>query len=301
MDAHHVSSSAPPAAPPQTVAAMRLAAPGADPMRPRPYRIDRWIRELSDTFTVDLEPLEGPPAPFRPGQFNMLYVFGAGEVPISISGDPARPERLVHTTRAVGQVTNAMKALRVGDTIGVRGPFGTPWPVEAAYGRDVVVAAGGIGLAPLRPLIHALLAERPRFGTVVLLYGARTPEDILFRRQLTAWRGRFDMTVHATVDRATGRWSGPVGMVTRLIARGGFDARDTVAFVCGPEVMMRHTAQALIDRGVLARRIHLSMERNMKCAIGVCGHCQWGPAFVCKDGPVFRYDQVAERLGHFEI
>ncbi|KAA5605551.1 Ni/Fe hydrogenase subunit gamma [Roseospira marina] len=287
----------------ETAAAARLPASltEGDPWRPRPFRIDRWRRDLSDTFTVDLVPLDGPPLTFAPGQFNMLYVHGAGEVPISISGDPDQPERLVHTTRAVGQVTNAMKALRVGDTLGVRGPFGTPWPVEAAFGHDVVIVAGGIGLAPLRPLIHAVLARRERFGTVVLLYGARTPEDILYRAAVTAWRGRFDMSVHVTVDRATGRWSGPIGMVTKLIARGGFDARDTMAYVCGPEVMMRHAAQALIDKGVAAERLFLSMERNMKCAIGLCGHCQWGADFVCKDGPVFRYDRVAARLAQAEV
>lgn len=287
----------------QTAAAARVPAAmtAHDPMRPRPFRIERWQRDLSDTFTVDLEPLEGPPLTFLPGQFNMLYIHGAGEVPISISGDPAHPERLVHTTRAVGQVTNAMKTLRVGDVIGVRGPFGTPWPVEAADGHDVVIVAGGIGLAPLRPLIHAVLARRAKVGTVVLLYGARTPEDILYRKQVAGWRGRFDMTVHVTVDRATGRWSGPVGMVTKLIARGGFDARDTVAYVCGPEIMMRYAAQALIDKGVAPERLYLSMERNMKCAIGFCGHCQWGPDFVCKDGPVFRHDRVARRLAQSEV
>jgi len=287
----------------QTAAAARLpeSMMTVDAMRPRPFRIDRWHRDLSDTFTVELEPLEGPPLAFQPGQFNMLYIYGAGEVPISISGDPDRLDRLIHTTRAVGQVTNAMKALKVGDVIGVRGPFGTPWPVEAADGHDVVIVAGGIGLAPLRPLIHAILARRARVGTVVLLYGARTPEDILYRKQVAAWRGRFDMTVHVTVDRATGRWSGPVGMVTRLIARGGFDARETVAYICGPEVMMRYAASALIERGVSPANTFLSMERNMKCAIGFCGHCQWGSDFVCKDGPVFQYDRVAARLSQSEV
>lgn len=272
------------------------AAAVTDPMVPRPFRIARVQKELSDTFTFDLVAQDGRPLAFRPGQFNMLYVFGVGEVPISISGDPAVPEVLVHTTRAVGSVTRAMWTMKAGRTIGVRGPFGSAWPVEAARGGDVVVVAGGIGLAPLRPLILHLLADRESFNRVVVLYGARTPEDILYAREVKAWRARFDVNVQVTVDRATAGWSGPVGVVTRLVNAGGFEAPSTTAFVCGPEVMMRAACDALARKGVAAERVWLSMERNMKCALGFCGHCQWGGAFVCKDGPIFQYARVAARL-----
>lgn len=276
-----------------TLAEQALA---ADPMVPRPFRIVRVQKELSDTFTFDLVAQDGKPLAFRPGQFNMLYVFGVGEVPISISGDPAVPEVLVHTIRAVGTVTRAMWTMKAGQTLGVRGPFGSGWPVDAARGGDVVVVAGGIGLAPLRPLIHRLLAARGSFNRVLILYGARTPEDILYAREVKAWRARFDLSVQVTVDRATGGWSGPVGVVTRLINAGGFEAPSTTAFVCGPEVMMRAACDALTRKGVPAERVWISMERNMKCALGFCGHCQWVGAFVCKDGPIFPYASVAERL-----
>jgi NAD(P)H-flavin reductase len=268
----------------------------SDPMLPRPFRITKVRKELADTFTLDLVAQDGRPLAFRPGQFNMLYVFGVGEVPISISGDPAVPELLIHTTRAVGAVTEAMRGLRAGQTLGVRGPFGSAWPVGAAEGDDVVLVAGGIGLAPLRPLIHAVMARREHFGKVLILYGARTPDDILYHRQLRDWRGRFDLSVHVTVDRATAGWSGSVGVVTQLIARGGFDPHATSAFVCGPEVMMRYAADALVRKGVAPGKVWVSMERNMKCAVGFCGHCQWGGRFVCKDGPVFSYDSIAALL-----
>ncbi len=273
-----------------------------DPMLPRPYRVQSVQKETSDTFTVELKPEAGQSAfPFAPGQFNMLYVFGLGEVPISISGDPGRPQGLVHTTRAVGAVTKGMGKLKKGDAIGVRGPYGTRWPVEEAAGNDVVFVAGGIGLAPLRPALYHILADRQRYGRVVLLYGARTPEDILYKSQLKAWRAAFDLEVHVTVDRATRDWRGNVGVVTTLIPRVPFDPYHTVAMVCGPEVMMRFTVMELERRGVAQERIHISMERNMKCAVGFCGHCQFGPHFICKDGPVFPYGKVRELLSKWEV
>lgn len=226
----------------------------------------------------------------------MLYVFGVGEIPISISGDPARRRPLVHTTRAVGTVSKAMRELKVGDVIGVRGPFGSHWPIEQAEGKDVVIVAGGIGMAPLRAAMYSITAQREKYGKVVLLYGARTPSEMLYRRELENWRAHFDLEVHVTVDRATGIWHGSVGVVTRLISRAPFDPLNTLAFVCGPEVMMRFTAAELEKRGVAAEQIYISMERNMKCAIGLCGHCQYGPYFVCKNGPVFRYKDVQQLL-----
>jgi NAD(P)H-flavin reductase len=269
--------------------------PVADPtagaaasLLPRPRRVRRRVRETADTFTLDID-TDDAELTFRPGQFNMLYVFGTGEVPISVSGDPRRPGVLVHTTRAVGTVTRAMERLRAGATVGVRGPFGTGWPLEAAAGKDVVLIAGGIGLAPLRPLLYEIAARRRDFGQVALLYGARGPEDLLFRRQLERWRDAAGIALTITVDRARPGWAGHVGVVTTLLPSAPFAPTRALAFVCGPEIMMRFAADALRRRGVPDASIFVSMERNMKCATGLCGHCQFGPSFVCKDGPVFAW------------
>lgn len=271
----------------------------ADPMVPVPCRVRRAVAESHDTFTIELD---APPGPaFRPGQFNMLYVFGVGEVPISVSGDPARTGTVTHTTREVGGVTRAMRRLRRGAMLGVRGPYGTPWPLDRATGRDLVIVAGGIGLAPLRPVLYAAIARRTEFGNVVLLYGTRSPEDVLYQRELERWRAADGVTVSMTVDRATRAWPGEVGVVTRLIARAPFDPASAVAFVCGPEIMMRFAADALRRRGVDDERIFISLERNMKCAVGFCGHCQLGPTFVCKDGPVFPYLRTKHLLELREI
>lgn len=266
-------------------------------MLPAPWRVEQVRKETGDTFTLALTPVaDAPPLVFAPGQFNMLYVFGVGEVPISISGNPVEPSPLTHTTRAVGTVTRAMWKLKRGDMLGVRGPYGSGWPVAEAVGRDVVLVAGGLGLAPLRPALYHLLARRGEFGKVVVLYGTRTPQDLLFRPELRRWGARRDLHVKVTVDRAVGQWRGNVGVVTTLIPHAPFAPSNTVAMVCGPEVMMRFTALELQKRGVPPDRIFVSLERNMKCAIGFCGHCQYGPAFVCKDGPVFRYDRVRPLL-----
>jgi NAD(P)H-flavin reductase len=271
-------------------------------MLPRLFRVQRYLQETDDTFTLELAPLdEGAPLAFAPGQFNMLYVFGVGEVPISISGDPDKPAVLVHTTRAVGTVTKVMARLRRGDVIGVRGPYGTPWPVDQAEGHDVVIVAGGIGLAPLRPALYRLLARRDRFGKVVLLYGTRTPDDILYRKELERWRARFDVDVYVTVDRAIAPWRGSVGVVTHLIPKAPFDPLSSVALICGPEIMMRFSVYELEKRGVAADRIFVSLERNMKCGVGTCGHCQFGPMFVCREGPVFAYTRVRDWLAVREV
>lgn len=265
----------------------------SDPMCPLPFRVQRLNQETADTFTLKLAPSAGVDEfVFAPGQFNMLYVFGVGEVPISISGDPNVPSTLVHTTREVGAVTRAMRKLKRGDTLGVRGPFGSRWPIEQAVGSDVVIVTGGIGLAPLRPALYRLMSERAKYGKIVLLYGARTPEDILYESELREWRSQFDLEVYVTVDRATGGWRGNVGVVTSLIPKAPFDPHSTMALVCGPEVMMRFAIQELQKRGVRAENTFVSLERNMKCGIGFCGHCQFGPTFICKDGPVFRLDAI---------
>jgi len=259
----------------------------------QPYIVQRVHRETQDTFTLELHPeSKTNTLRFGAGQFNMLYMYGIGEVPISISGDPGNSKSLIHTTRAVGTITNAMFKLKRGDTLGVRGPFGTQWPLAQAIGNDVVIVAGGIGLAPLRPAIYQVLAQREKFGKVAILYGTRTPADILFQKELEQWRSRFDIEVSLTVDRALSGWRGNVGVVTTLIPKSQFDPHNTVAMLCGPEIMMRYTVNELQKRGVDNDNIYISMERNMKCGIGLCGHCQWGTEFICKDGPVFRFSDI---------
>lgn len=281
--------------------AVNSAASIADPMAPRVARVRRRRRDGPNVWTLDIEVEAADAAAFAPGQFNMLTVFGVGEVPISMSGDPAESGRLVHTIRAVGPVSAALARLGPGDCVGIRGPFGAGWPMAEAAGRDVVVVAGGLGLAPLRPALYHLLAERGRYGKIVLLYGTRSPDEILFRRELEAWRRRLDIDIEVTVDHAGSAWHGHVGVVTTLIPRAAFDPLHAIALVCGPEIMMRFAITSLRDVGLAEEAIYLSMERNMKCAIGFCGHCQFGPVFVCRDGPVFRYDRLRGLLALKEI
>ena len=273
-----------------------------DPMVPEIFRVQRLRRETADTFTLDLtRPGGAADFAFAPGQFNMLYAFGLGEVPISISGDPTRPETLIHTVRNVGNVTRAICQVRPGASLGVRGPFGAPWPVAEMAGQDVVIVAGGLGLAPLRPAIYHFLSHRRDYGNFELIYGARTPADLLYRRELERWRGRFDLRVHVSVDTAAADWQGSVGVVTTVIPRARFDPANTTALVCGPQLMMRYTVMELLSRGLAPSQIFVSMERHMKCGLGLCGHCQWGPFFVCKDGPVFRYDTVKDWFERREV
>ena len=268
-------------------------------MVPLPVPVTRIRRETADVATIELIP--SSLFAFAPGQFNMLYAFGLGEVAISISGDPAEQSRIVHTVRAVGAVSTAIMRLRRNMAVGVRGPYGSCWPVAESEGSDVIIVAGGLGLAPLRPALYRLFARREHYGRVVLLYGTRAPGDILYRRELEAWRRRLDVDITVTVDHAAADWRGNVGVVPALIARTPVDPEHAVAMVCGPEIMMRFTIDALRDRGLTADRIYLSMERNMKCAVGLCGHCQFGPAFVCRDGPVFRFDRIASIFNIREI
>jgi NAD(P)H-flavin reductase len=270
------------------------------PTTPRIFRIGRVVRELPDTVTFQLDASEEGFA-FAPGQFNMLYAIGIGEVPISISGDPTESSRLLHTVRAVGRVTRPLCALRKDAIVGIRGPFGVGWPLDAAQGKDVLFVAGGLGLAPLRPAIVHVLARRSDFGRVTLLYGARTPETLLFRRDLVAWRSHLDCAVEVTVDHASTEWRGHVGVVPALLGRARFDPRAAIAMVCGPEVMMRFAARELEGLGLPGDAIWLSLERSMKCGVRLCGHCQLGPYFVCWDGPVVRFDRVRRLLTTREV
>ena len=275
-----------------------LPADHHDVMVPIPFQLRSFRKETHDTFTIDLVPTDGQQRfPFKPGQFNMLYMYGIGEVPISISGDPSEDTKIVHTIRAYGMVTNKMMALKQGDNVGVRGPFGKHWPIEDLAGHDIVIAAGGIGLAPLRPVLYHILSHRGKYGKVTLLYGERTPGDLLYRRQIEQWRGRFDLEILVTVDSAREGWRGNVGVVTTLIPRAQFDPSSAFAMICGPGVMMYYTIRELEQRGLGENQIYISMERNMKCGVGLCGHCQFGPTFICKEGPVLPYSQIEPFFG----
>lgn len=273
-----------------------------DPMLPQPYLVREVFKETPDTFTLRLDPENAVnETVFRPGQFSMLWVFGVGEMPISISGDPALHNRLVYTVRSVGQATHSLVNQRVGNGVGVRGPFGTGWPVEAARGRDVIVVAGGIGLAPLRPVIYQVLQNRKNYGRLVILYGGRSPRDLLYREELAKWTRNSETQVLVTVDYGGLSWRGHVGVVTTLFKYSRLHPARSVAMVCGPEIMMRFVIRELEAAGLSRDDIYLSMERNMNCAVGFCGHCQYGPHFICKDGPVFRYEQVRALLEKYEL
>ena len=272
----------------------------AGSMVPEPFEVISKRRDTADTWTLELAGCADQSLEFAPGQFTMLSAGGAGEVPISISGDPDRPERLVQTVRVVGLATQAICAAEPGRRLGVRGPFGQPWPVDQIEAADVVIAAGGIGLPPLRPAILRMLARRDRYGRLVLVYGARTPEQLMYPEELSAWSDR-GVEVLVTVDSAGPEWLGQVGVVTRLIHRAGLDPGSTAALSCGPEVMMRFTVSALREVGVPVNRIYASMERNMQCGIGHCGHCQLGPTLVCRDGPVYRWSELERWLAIREL
>lgn len=274
----------------------------ADPMIPVPTMVRRIVWETDDTFTLFLDEPQGGERPrFKPGQFNMLYVHGVGEAAISISSDCRKTRLLSHTIHRVGIVTTALSQLKRGDAVGVRGPFGSQWPVEAARGHDVCIIAGGIGLAPLRPVLYSIFHDRKEYRRVMLLYGARSPLDLLYRVELEQWAKQHDLEVLVTVDRGDTSWKGHIGVVTSLFSYIKLDARETIAYVCGPETMMKFTLEELELRGVHEDHIFLSMERNMKCAVGSCGHCQYGPWFICKDGPVFPYPKVKALLDIREL
>jgi len=247
------------------------------------------------TLTIDPAAVDGG-AGIAPGQFAMLYVFGVGEVPISFSGTPDDGPAVAHTVREVGPVTRALCALEAGERIGWRGPFGRGWPLAEAEGGDLALIAGGIGLAPLRPALRAVKARRDRFGRVALLYGARGPGDMLFLPELRAACADADIQLLLAADHAEPGWTGEVGVVPAFLPRLKLDPARTRAFVCGPEAMMRYTVLGLGDLGVGADRIFVSMERNMKCAVGLCGRCQFGGDFVCRDGPVFPFADIAARF-----
>ncbi|MBI1309821.1 Ni/Fe hydrogenase subunit gamma [bacterium] len=273
--------------------------PNLDPWLAYTVRIAAVTHEIDDVSTYHLKFTDQAVADtfsFQPGQFNMLYLPGVGEAAISISSDPAKHAMLDHTVRIAGNVTRTLANLEVGATFGLRGPFGSAWPVDACCDRDVIIVTGGIGLAPLRPAIYELLNRASEFGQLTLLYGARESAGLLYTGEFDEWRSR-GLDIHTTVDRASGGWTGNVGVVPQLLDRLPLnDPQNTTVLCCGPEVMMWYTARSALGRGIPQERVYVSLERNMNCAIGLCGHCQFGPTFVCKDGPVVRYDCVADFL-----
>ena len=275
-----------------------LPGPAAGTFVPAIYRVRQVRRELPDVATLCLEPQSGRRPDCAPGQFNMLYVFGVGEVAISISGEDEHGGFL-HTVREVGAVSTALSRLGTGSAVGVRGPFGTAWP--EADGADLIFVAGGLGLAPMRPAIRRALARRSRYGRLSILFGTRHPDEVLYPRELEQWRRTPGVELLLTVDHADAHWHGNVGVVPALIPRVRFDAKHTVALVCGPEMMMRFSVAALQEAGVPDQHIHLSLERNMKCAAGLCGHCQFGPEFICMDGPVMPFERIARLFPIREI
>jgi len=266
---------------------------------PVQYRVSSRREETHDTVTLTLEPSGKPIEPIRPGQFAMLYSFGVGEIPISVSGPPGQLS-LTHTIRAVGAVSTALCAAQPGHAVGVRGPFGTSWDDAAAAGRDLLIVAGGIGLAPLRPALLAALAQPGRYRRIILLAGARSPAELVFASEYDRWRER-GAEVGVTVDRADASWPGHVGVVTQLLSRARLDPSVTTALICGPEVMMRITARELTALGLPGASIWISLERNMQCGIAECGHCQLGPLLLCRDGPVVNFGRAESLLAIREL
>jgi NAD(P)H-flavin reductase len=282
------------------VTAVPMVSRLASPWLPRPVTIEEIEQEVPGIATYKLaftSPEPSPTCSFKPGQFNMLYLPGVGESAISISSDPG-DSVLLHTIRIAGNVTRALARKKVGDQIALRGPYGSSWPMEACKGKDVVIACGGVALAPLRPAIYHIMAHRADYGRVFLLYGARTPGDLLYSREYAAWR-EADIEVEVTVDIGDQDWRGNMGVVPVLFYRLRLNHARTMILTCGPEIMIRFVIFEALARKISADRIFLSVERNMNCAIGHCGHCQLGPAFICKDGPIFSYRQM-EPYMHLE-
>jgi NAD(P)H-flavin reductase len=266
---------------------------------PLPFRVAERRQDTVDTWTLTLVP-EGEGFAVEPGQFVMVHVFGVGEVPISVSGSPERAgDPIVLTVRAVGAVSGAICGSQPGSLLGLRGPCGNTWPIADAAGGDVIVIAGGIGLAPLRPVVLHTIDHREDYGSAWLLYGARTPHDLLYPVELEGWR--YEIAVDVTVDAADTSWRGKVGVVPKLVTTAEFRADAVTAFVCGPEVMIHFTIEALHERGVPDERIFQSLERDMRCGIGLCGHCQLGPTLICRDGPVYSQAEIGSFLAVREL
>lgn len=287
-----------------------VTGPGTAPL---PYAVRDRLRETADTVTLVLAPVGDALPAYRPGQFSMLYAFGVGEIPVSVSGLTPGGDDLTHTIRAVGKVSEALCRLRPGEVIGVHGPYGTDWALGAEPldkddpvtglgtdpGDDVVVMAGGLGLSPLRPVVVEVLTHPDGYGWLSVLVGARSPQELVHRADLTQWQALGEARI--TVDRPGPGWTGPVGLVTEQLHHTVFRPERTTAFLCGPEPMMRASAEALMLRGVAPERIRVSLERNMRCGTAWCGHCQLGRLLICRDGPVVTWKQAADLLAVAEL
>ncbi|MFQ5791326.1 MAG: FAD/NAD(P)-binding protein [Acidobacteriota bacterium] len=232
---------------------------------------------------------------FRPGQFNMLGLPGFGEAPFTFSSPPQADGSFEHTVRAVGRLTKGLFKLRVGDVLHIRGPFGSAWPLHEVKGKDLLVVAGGMGMVPLRPFLLEVFLRRADYGRIVVLFGARTPAELIYQEEFHSWRSQPDTTLLLTVDEVPPRveWDGHTGVVTGLFPEMDIDPNNAAVLTCGPEIMMRFVARGLLLRRFSPGTTYLSLERRMKCGTGHCGHCQLGPKFVCKDGPVFRYIELS--------
>jgi sulfhydrogenase subunit gamma (sulfur reductase) len=278
--------------------------PGGNPYLIHPATIIDKVRESETIHTYRLRILDEQIRKqfrFAAGQFNMLYLFGVGEVAISIVSDPDEPELLDHTIRAVGRATKGMANLQPGAVLGIRGPFGRGWPLDEARGRDIVIVTGGLGCAPVVGAIEYIFRRRDQYGSIKILHGVKTPEDLLFRERFDSWRKQPDTEVLLTSDQPGKIWRHHVGVVTELFELVSINAVNTMVLMCGPEIMMRLGVPILLRRGISSTAVYVSLERHMECGIGLCGHCQLGPYFLCKDGPVMRYDRVEPWLGRVGV
>lgn len=266
-----------------------------DPYLPLEAEIIDRIQESSTIFTLKIRFIEyecHEQFLFYPGQFNMVYLYGVGEVAISIVSDPEEKDALDHTIRAIGRVTKALQQLKIGDRIGIRGPFGRGWPLEQSQGKNVVVVTGGLGCAPTVSVINYILARRDQYGDLKILQGVKHSDDFIFRKQYAKWQESPRTEIHIAADQVGPKWPWAVGYVTDMIQTLNLDPENTVAMMCGPEMMMHTAINALTQKGIPEQNLYLSMERNMDCGIGQCGHCQYGGLFVCKDGPIFAFPEI---------
>lgn len=271
-----------------------------NPYLPHIAHIVERRRESDTIFTLRLrfeDPLAREQYRFAPGQFNMVYLYGVGEVAISVVSDPEEEGLFDHTIRIVGRVTEGLAALNPGDSVGIRGPYGRGWPLQEAEGQDVLIVTGGLGCAPVVSVIHYVIRRRRRFGKLTIIQGVKHSADLIYRRHYEEWAQVPNTTVLIAANVSAGHWPWHVGPVTELIGQAEVDPARTAAMMCGPEGMMIAAAKILLEKGMAETALHFSTERNMQCAIGHCGHCQFGGKFVCRNGPVFSYAEIKELLG----
>lgn len=272
----------------------------SNPYLPQEAEVVERIQQTKTVFTLRLrftDPAVAAAYRFQPGQFNMVYLYGVGEVPISIVSDPEDDHLLDHTIRVVGRVSAGLAKLAEGDRLGIRGPYGRGWPLMEAEARDLVIVTGGLGCAPVVSVINYVMRRRERFGRLNILQGVKHSDDLIYRDYFERWAQAPDTRVFLAADQGGSLWPWHVGHVTDLFDRLAFDPSRALAMMCGPEGMMRIAAQGLCKQGMDEDRLYLSMERNMQCALGHCGHCQFGGKFVCKNGPVFAYREIKDLFG----